>query len=101
MTLTKFSVMHHKLNVVCIVSCNHNIGGVDYDQGPYIVTIPAGQTSSSFNVQIYDDNIFETDEMFTLGIDTSSLPVSFEEGPGCILRAIILDNDGMYVHCIL
>lgn len=85
-----------------------SIGGIDYDPGPYTVTIPAGQTSSSFSVQIYDDNILETDEMFTLSIDRSSLPAAVEEGPGCVLRATILDNDGTYIcmyvytlHCNL
>ena len=34
--------------------------------------------------------------MFTLSIDGSSLPATVEEGPGCVLRATILDNDGMF-----
>ncbi|XP_065884398.1 IgGFc-binding protein-like isoform X2 [Dysidea avara] len=49
-------------------------GGVDYISGPYIVTFPAGVTKVSFDVLITDDNILESDEVFNLTIDPSSLP---------------------------
>ena len=34
--------------------------------------------------------------MFTLSIDGSSLPATVEEGPDCVLRVTILDNDGVF-----
>ena len=47
---------------------------MDYDSGPYTVTIPVGMTSVTFDVSINDDDIFEGDENFMLTIDLSSLP---------------------------
>lgn len=58
--------------------------------------IPAGQTSGSLILQLYDNNILETDKTFTLSIDTSSLPSTIIRGPNCILRATIRDDDGMH-----
>ena len=48
-------------------------GGVDYDSGPYSVTIPAGNTNVSFDINITIDNLVEDDEEFYLSIDPSSL----------------------------
>ena len=50
-------------------SSNNIAGGVDYDSGPYNVTIPVGQTSVPFDVPITDDNVVEGDEMFSLLIN--------------------------------
>ena len=55
------------LDILCI------IGGFDYISGPYIVRFPAGVTNVSFDVPIRDDNILESDEVFNLTIDPSSL----------------------------
>ena len=49
-------------------------GGVDYDSGPYTVTFPAGVTSVSFNVTIFDDNMLENHEDFRLSISSRRLP---------------------------
>ena len=76
------------------------LGGVNYDAGPYNVMIPAGQTSGSLTLQLYDNNILETDKTFTLSIDTSSLPSTIIRGPNCTLRATVLDDDGMYMHTL-
>ena len=38
------------------------------------MTIPAGQTTSSFDVAINDDDVFEGNERFQLTIDQSSTP---------------------------
>ena len=48
-------------------------GGTDYGSGPYNATIPAGQTRTTFDVPITDNDIVEGDEDFTLTIDPSSL----------------------------
>ena len=47
---------------------------MDYTSGPYTVTIPAGQTTATFNVPITDDMILEIDENFILTIDETPLP---------------------------
>ena len=51
-------------------------GGIDYNSGPYIVTFPVGQTTTSFNVPINDDDILENVEYFGLSIIPESLPTS-------------------------
>ena len=54
------------------VNSSNNVtgGGVDYDSGPYTVTIPAGDIRMSFNVPINDDDVSENNEQFDLTIDT-------------------------------
>ena len=55
-------------------SSNNVTGGVDYNSGPYTVTLTAGMTMASFNVPINDDDILENDEDFTLSIRSDTLP---------------------------
>ena len=50
------------------------IGYVDYESGPYKITFPAGLTRMSFNISIFDDDVLEDNENFTLTINTESLP---------------------------
>ena len=50
------------------------IGGVDYDSGPYSVTIPAGMREASFIISIKNDIVLEGNENFSLVIMSSSLP---------------------------
>ena len=66
-------------------------GGVDYDSGPYTVTIPAGMASAPFNVAINDDNTFESREVFYLTI--FSLPSRVTLSSSATLSATILDDD--------
>ena len=77
------------------VNSSNNVtgGGVDYDSGPYTVTFTAGETSVSFDVPITDDAILETNEDFTLTIDSSTLPdrVAVGDPDRCIVN--ILDSD--------
>ena len=77
-----------------LISISNNItgGGVDYDSGPYTVTFPAGQTRASFDVSINDDDIFESNEDFTLIILRNSLPNDvIHDGPATVT---IMDDDG-------
>ena len=69
-------------------------GDVDYDSGPYTVTIPAGQIRMSFDVPITNDNTCELNETFILNI----VPVLT---PNCVVIAnpnqtsiTIIDDDG-------
>ena len=48
--------------------------GEDYGSGSYQVTFTAGETISSFNVPITDDNVVEDDETIDLTIQSTSLP---------------------------
>ena len=55
---------------------------MDYTSGPYIVTIPAGQTTATFNISINDDMILEGNENFMLTIN-QTLPTNVTRGtPG-------------------
>ena len=49
-------------------------GGIDYDSGPYNVTFPPGVITVPFNIPITDDKVLESNEVFKLTIDISSLP---------------------------
>ena len=70
-------------------------GGDDYKNGPFNVTIPAGNISVPFNISIIiDDNVFETNESFTLTIDSSSLPSRVSVQLDCVLMITIVDDDG-------
>ena len=66
---------------------------MDYDSGPYTVTIPAGQTNATFNVPITDDNILEGNENFTLTINTSSLSNGVTRDDLNQATVTIVDND--------
>ena len=68
-------------------------GGLDYILGPYIVNIPAGQTSISFDVLITDDDILESIEKFSLSIAPESLPNLISHGNPDVATVIIVDND--------
>ena len=66
---------------------------MDYTSGPYTVTIPAGQTTATFNVPITDDTILEGDENFMLTIDGTSLPDGVAPGNPDEATVTIVDND--------
>ena len=53
---------------------------MDYTSGPYTVTIPAEQTTATFNVSITDDDTFEGNEIFMLTINSSSPPTGLTTG---------------------
>ena len=71
-------------------------GGVDYDSGPYSVTIPAREHGGFLDVFINDDEIHEDDETFNLTINLSSLP---DRVVSNFNRATVTieDNDGKCV----
>ena len=66
---------------------------MDYASGPYTVTFPAGQTTTTFDVPINDDNIYEINEDFILTIDESSLPTSVNRSNPGEATVTIVDDD--------
>ena len=77
------------------VSARSNlIGGGDYTPGTYIVMIPAGHTSASFDISITDDNVVENDEVFSLAIMPESLPYLVSRGNPSVAMVTIVSDDG-------
>ena len=66
--------------------------GSDYNSGPYLVTIPAGENDVTFTITITDDDIREMSETFSLIIDPSSLPNGVTSSSN--VTVTILDHDG-------
>ena len=66
---------------------------IDYNSGPYPVTITAGSDHESFNISVEDDNMVEGNETFILTIDMSSLPNEFVLGPVSQATVTIRDED--------
>ena len=67
---------------------------MDYTSGPYTVTIPAGQTTATFNISINDDDEVEGDEDFTLTINGTSLPTNVTRGTTGEATVTIVNDDG-------
>ena len=77
------------------VSATSNlVGGGDYTPGPYIVIIPAGHTSVSFDISMTDDGVVEEDEVFRLAIAPESLPYLVSRGNPGIAMVTIVSDDG-------
>ena len=70
------------------------IGGDDYVSGPYTVTFPAGVIRVSFNVDIIDDAILESNETFELSINSNTLPNHVNINNPSKIIVTIVDNDG-------
>ena len=73
---------------------------MDYTTISTNITIFAGNTSQSFNVLLYDDDILETTEQFEVTIKTIHLIGEQQPIPPVVLGAItvangiVLDDDG-------
>ena len=59
----------------------------------YNITIPAGQTTFSFNVSIIDDDVLEGNEDFNLIILAESLPNNITLGDHNRSTVTIVDED--------
>ena len=76
------------------------VDDADYQPGPYTAMIPAGSTSASFDVNIIDDNIFETRlETFRLAIIQTSQRFVIPTTPDRT-SVIIIDDDSKFVSVI-
>ena len=74
------------------------IGNTDFDPGPFNVNFPAQMTTSSFNVRITDDSMFEGNETFTVNIST--LPSRVVSGAGCVATVTIDDDDSKFSNIV-
>ena len=72
------------------------VGGVDYESGPYSVTIKKGKTAAKFCIRMINDNISEINEVFGLVIDTTSLPSGVDRANPYTANVTITDNEGNY-----
>lgn len=91
--------MHSLFKHNITYTANRNIGGADYNAGPYNIMIPAGETRVLFNVTIIDDNIYEDLEQFFLTIPTTqSLPDGIYFGNNLTTLIFIENDDGMKHH---
>ena len=68
--------------------------GIDYNSGPYPVTIHAGETDVYFDFMINDDDILEGNETFNLTINGTSLPTQVIVGNPDQATVTIVDDDG-------
>ena len=69
-------------------------GGDDYQSGPFSFIVPAGDINVSIDHNIiFDDFIFEGNELLSLTIDSFLLPSRVFVQPGCMLAVTIVDND--------
>ena len=73
---------------------DYNVPGTD---SRFTVDVPANTTSHLFTVDIIDDSLFESNEMFSLTIVRTSSAVVTTGGPSTTTITII-DNDG---QCII
>ena len=73
-------------------------GGVDYDSGPYTVTFPAGVTSVSFDVPIFEDDIVEDDEYIVLSIISNLLSSGVNQDYPNTTMIVIAKNDSKSYH---
>ena len=72
-----------------------NVGGNDYrSQRIIAITVPAHIMSTSFTINIIDDNIAECDETFTLTLSVPSSPCGVISGSDDTSEVMIRDDDG-------
>ena len=72
---------------------------MDYNSGPYTVQFDVGLMRATLNISINNDNIFEDNEMFSIGIDSSSLPNRVTIGNHSLSTVTIIESVGKYL-CI-
>ena len=69
-------------------------GIVDYSSEPYNVILPSGNTTVSFEIKIFNDNILEGNETFNITINAISLPACVNRGNPYEATVTIVDDDG-------
>ena len=85
------------ITCVCLSHSNYvTSDGQDYTGGNYSVIFPAGSTKESVSIPITDDDIFETDETFslTLVIPQPAQDIGVMRGDPFMATVTIIDDDG-------
>ena len=81
-----------------LIVCYSIGNGVDYESGPYSVSISAGETTSvPLSIPINDDDILEGNEEFHLSFNLSLLPNYVNVTNPKNATVIIMDDDGKYI----
>ena len=71
------------------------ITGDDYRSGYYTQYILRGSTTASISIRLYDDNVFELNETFSVTFFSKFTTCGVEEDPvDCMTVVTIVDNDG-------
>lgn len=74
-------------------------GSIDYNSGPYTVNFPIGSTNSSFDIMVYNDNVFEDNETFNVSIN--SITNGHVVGtPGVVAVTIIDTTSKLFRNCL-
>ena len=68
----------------------------DYVSGPYHVSILAGQLEGLFTITVYNDDVKEENEYFTINIDQSALPCHVTVDNPSEAMVTIKDDDCKY-----
>ena len=79
--------------VIHIIQLHHIISiiGLDYNSGSYEILFTAGQTKVSFNISIFEDEIKDDNEIFTITIIKKMLPDRVSAGNPSTSTVIIAD----------
>jgi len=77
--------------------CLSALGGIDYNSSPLNITFLAGDNSyrAFFEIPIYNDNLVEGNETFSLAIVASSLPEGVGLGRPQEVTVTITEGNGM------
>jgi len=75
---------------------------MEYQSGRYDVIFTAGQNNVSFNISIFEDDIQDYNEIFTLTIDSRTLPNRVSRGTPSKATVTIVDTTGeiIFQFCI-
>ena len=66
-------VKSHHIVIWCIIAIVWLVDK-DYHSGPYEVIFPSKETTASFSIAIFEDDIRDKNETFMLTIDSTTLP---------------------------
>ena len=74
-------------------------GGSDYEAGPYNVTIPKGERSANYCINITNDEELEMDEAFVIEINVNKLHPDVVLMQPMETRVTIMDDECKYKDC--
>ena len=69
----------------------------DYTMGLYNVTFPANVTTQLLDIPVCDDEVFESNESFSISVVSNSLPDNVMDGSLNQATIVIVDDDCKFV----